>query len=114
MVINRGEVWLVQLPNSSGREQSGQRPAIVIQDAAYGLRSSLVLAVPLTSQTNATRFAATVPIIPSAQNGLSLPSVALVFQVRALDRNRFLQRLGFVSAPELSAVLDELNKLTGQ
>ena len=47
--MNRGEVCLVSLPFTSGHEQGGQRP-VVIQDAAYGQGSPLVLAVPLTSQ----------------------------------------------------------------
>jgi mRNA interferase MazF len=110
----RGEIWSVLLPIGTGREQGGQRPAIVVQDAFYGQLSPLVLIVPLTSQLSATRFSATVQIVPSSQNGLTLPSVALVFQTRATDRSRFVQRLGVLSSPDLSAVLEQLNKLTGQ
>ncbi len=110
----RGEVWSVSLPTGTGREQSGQRPAIVVQDAAYGQLSPLVLMVPLTSQLSAVRFSATVQIAPSLQNGLTLPSVALVFQIRALDRQRYVQRLGLLLPAELNAVLEQLNKLTGQ
>jgi mRNA-degrading endonuclease toxin of MazEF toxin-antitoxin module len=110
----RGEIWSVTLPSGTGREQSGQRPAIIVQDALYGQLSPLVLVVPLTSQLSALRFSATVQIAPSSQNGLALPSVALVFQTRATDRSRFVHRLGTLSPADLSAVLNELNKLTGQ
>ncbi|MBV9851848.1 MAG: type II toxin-antitoxin system PemK/MazF family toxin [Armatimonadetes bacterium] len=112
--MKRGEVWQVSLPAVAGREQGGQRPCVVIQDTAYGQRSPLVLIIPLSSQIGALRFPATVQIAPSAENGLSLPSVALVFQTRAADRSRFVQRLGALSAADLAAVLAELNKLTGQ
>ncbi len=30
--MNRDEIWLVTLPLASGREQGGQRPAVVLQD----------------------------------------------------------------------------------
>lgn len=97
--MKRGEVWMVTLPFTPGREQSGERPAVVVQDAAYGQGSPLVLIVPLTSQSGASRFPATVAVQPSPENGLTLESIAMVFQTRALDRSRFIRRLGIVSAP---------------
>ena len=108
-----GDVWMVELPFSSGREQSGERPAIVIQDEVYGQGSPLVLIVLLTSQLTALRFPASIDIAPSPSNGLSVRSVAIVFQARALDRSRFLRHLGEVSAEDLATILVELRNLTG-
>ena len=112
--MSRGAVWMVALPFMPGREQSGHRPAIVIQDSVYGQGSPLVLVVPLTSQLAAQRFPATVRIEPSATNGLSVPSVALVFQTRATDRERFVRRIGELSERDLDRVLAELSHLTGR
>ncbi len=105
---------MVALPFSGGREQSGERPAIVIQDTLYGQSSPLVLIVLLTSQGAALRFPASVLIKPSPQNGLSAPSVAMVFQARALDRARFRRRIGAVTEEDMATILTELNRLTGQ
>lgn len=112
--MTRGEVWQVSLPSVPGREQVGMRPCIVIQDAVYGQRSPLVLVVPLSSQPAALRFPATVEIAPTPENGLSVASIALVFQTRAADRSRFVRRLGALSTGDLQAVLTELNALTSQ
>lgn len=112
--MQQGEVWVVSLPFSGGREQSGERPALILQDAAYGQSSPLVLIALLTSQLAATRFPATVRIDPNPDNGLSLPSVAMVFQARALDRSRFLRQIGKVAPEQMTALLAELNQLTGQ
>ena len=112
--MQRGEVWSVSLPFSPGREQSGDRPAIVLQHALYGEGSPLVLTVPITSQVAALRFPAAVEIAPSSTNGLRQPSVAMVFQTRALDRHRFLRRIGVIDVADLSVILTELNRLTGQ
>lgn len=112
--MKRGEIWTVALPATAGREQSGQRPCLVIQDALYGQRSPLVLVVPLTSQLGALRFPATVQIEPAPLNGLSQTSVALTFQLRATDRSFFVRQLGSLATEELEAVLNELRKLTGQ
>lgn len=111
--MQRGDVWMVSVPASSGREQSGTRPAIVMQDATYRQSSPLVLVALLTSQLSALRFPAAVQITPSSQNGLTVPSVALVFQTRALDRTRFIRQLGTLTAADLQNVLEELRKLTG-
>jgi mRNA interferase MazF len=105
---------MVTLPFAAGREQSGQRPAAVIQDAVYGQASPLVLVVPLTTQLGALRFPATVRIEPSPENGLRTPSVAMVFQTRATDRSRFVRRIGELAPADLERLLTELAKLTGR
>ena len=112
--MKRGEIWTVALPITTGREQSGQRPCLIIQDAFYGQRSPLVLVVPLTSQLGVLRFPATVQIDPDLQNGLSQTSVALIFQTRAADRLLFVRKLGDLATDDLDKVIGELNKLTGQ
>ena len=60
--MERGEIWVVALPFSSEREQSGERPAIVLQDASFGQKSLLAFIALLTSQQSALRFPATVLI----------------------------------------------------
>jgi mRNA interferase MazF len=109
----RGEIWFVGLPFSSEREQSGERPAVVLQDAAYGQKSPLVLIALLTSQQSALRFPGTVLVQPSPTNGLTLPSVAMAFQARALDRIRFKRKVGEMEQAHLQAILDELQRLVG-
>jgi mRNA interferase MazF len=111
--MRRGDVWNVDLPLSSGKEQGGQRPAIVLQDEVYGQGSPLVLVALLTSQLAALRFPAAVRVEPSTENGLSVTSVAMVFQTRALDRRRFRSRLGNIEPALLDRVVAELRRLTG-
>lgn len=112
--MNRGEVWLITLPAVGGREQAGQRPAIVLQDSQYGQGSPLVIVVPLTSNLSASRFPGAVLIDPEPGNGLSTRSVAMAFQLRAVDRIRFRARLGNVSAAIISVVFAELDRLLGR
>ena len=74
----------------------------------------MVLVAPVTSQIGSLCFPATVRVNHSPQNGLSTPSVILVFQARAIDRVRFVQKMGTLAPEDLASVLAELNKLTGQ
>ncbi len=48
------------------------------------------------------------------ENGLRAESVALVFQLRAIDRRRLQERIGTVSTQVLNAMFEELGKLTGR
>jgi mRNA interferase MazF len=72
------------------------------------------LIVPFTGSQSATRFPGTVLVQPDSKNGLAVPSVALVFQMRALDKRYFLRRLGVLAAMTLDQIFAELDKLTGR
>ena len=74
-----GDIHWVELPPSTGHEQSGRRPAIIIQDDAYALKLPVVLSVPLTTATSTLRFPGTLLVQPSDENGLQHPSVAACF-----------------------------------
>jgi len=73
-----------------------------------------MLVVPLTTTQAALRFARTTRIQPSTENGLRQVSVALVFQLRAIDRQRVEERIGSVSSAVLNEIFAELDKLTGR
>jgi mRNA interferase MazF len=73
-----------------------------------------VLIVPFTSTQAALRFPGTLAVQPDAQNGLTVPSVALVFQLTAIDRTNCLQPLGALDPATLDQIFAELDKLTGR
>ena len=109
-----GEIHWVELPDSGGREQAGRRPAIVIQNDDYAGSLPTVLVVPLSSAIAALRFPGTAPIKADKSSGLRIDSVALVFQLRAIDRGRIKDKIGVVSESELVDIRSELTKLLGQ
>jgi mRNA interferase MazF len=106
-----GDVCAVEIPSSNGHEQSGSRPAIVIQASRYEDRLPTVLIVPLTSRLTAQSFPGTFLIQPDSDNNLKTASVALVFQLRAIDRRRVRRRLGRLSAPDLAQLRDQMKAL---
>lgn len=109
-----GDIHWVDLPAVGGREQHGRRPAIVVQDEAYGGKLPTVLVVPLTSTKKALRFAGTTLVSATVLSGLRNDSVALAFQCQAIDRKRLRDRLGQVTDEEKEEVLAELFKLFGR
>jgi mRNA interferase MazF len=109
--LKKGEVWRVRFPTSPGRAQAGERPAIIMQNDWSLAVLPVVLAVPFTSQLAAARFAGTLTVQPDAVNGLSVESVALVFQLGAQDKRNFLRRLGEIDPPTMDAILAIVRQL---
>ncbi len=109
--MTAGEVRWVELPARGGHAQAGRRPAIIVQ-ALSNLPTTLL--VPLTSQLDALRFAGTVLVEADSQNGLQKASVALVFQLTAVD-NRFIKdSLGVISEKLLKDIWTAFDLLMGR
>ena len=112
--MKRGEVVRVDLPRPNGapgREQFGLRPAIIVQDEPRFANLATVLIVPLTSNRLAEKFSGSITIHPTKSNGLSVASVALTQQIRAVDRKRIQDTLGDISADDLAALDTEIRLL---
>jgi mRNA interferase MazF len=112
--VTVGDIHWVELPATNGHKQGGRRPAVIVQDEAFGGQLPVVLAVPLTTASSTLRFAGTLLIQPTEENGLRQPSVALVFQIRAVDRRRIREHVGTLSATALAEVFVTLDKLLGR
>jgi len=102
----RGDVLLVNLPSSDKREQSGRRPVVAVQTDAAG--EPMLMVAPITSNLNALRFRFAVKIEPSNENGLTQTSVVMIFQMRAIDKNRIIKLIGKLSAEDLKRIDAEI------
>ena len=112
----RGDIVLVELPQpkgSAGHEQFGKRPALIIHDDATSNVVSVIMIIPFTSNTNVQRFPHTVLVQPSPENGLDVPSVLEVFQLRAIDKRRVSRRLGKLEIASMMLVEKEMKSLLG-
>jgi mRNA interferase MazF len=112
--MKKGEVWRVRLPLGPGHTQAGERPVVIVQDDPFNASLPTVLIVPFTSTQAATRFSGTLVVQPDGKNGLTIPSVALVFQLSALDKRGCLKRLGVLDPSTLDQVFAVLDQLTGR
>lgn len=100
----RGEVWLVNLDPTVGAEIRKTRPAVVVSSDAVGILP-VKLVAPLTDWKD--RYAHTswhVRIDPAASNGLSKASAVDALQLRGVDTQRLVKKLGRLSA----ATMDEI------
>src|SRR3989338_1469006 len=80
----KGEIWLANLPQWTGKEQLGKRPVLLMSKNV----TNLVIVIPLTSNLNSEKYHYTLKVKPSDKNCLTKDSVALIFQIRAIDIKR--------------------------
>ncbi len=110
--MKEGDIYLVEIPASGGHEQAGLRPAIIIQSSSLE-KLPTVLIVPLTSKMKAADFPFTFIIEPDQFNNLNNSSVALIFQLRAIDKRRIKNKLGELKQDKLKILKQNLREIMG-
>jgi mRNA interferase MazF len=110
----RGDVIYVDLPmpaGGAGHEQSGNRPAVILQSNNSPTNNPMMMIVPMTSKLTALRFPHTIEVTPSQQNGLRYPSVLLVFQLRAISKGRIQNTVGHLEDQYMRQLESEIKSL---
>jgi mRNA interferase MazF len=106
--LTKGDIWLVDIPETVGHEQYGTRPAVVLAEITHYL---IAVIVPITKNMNIASAPFTITIQPSRSNGLTVPSVALVLQIRAVDRKRLVRKLGALDSEDLTRLNSQLKQM---
>lgn len=99
--IKRGEIYLVRLDGSVGSEQSGTRPALIIQNEKGNQFSPTTLICPLTSSKRKP-YLPTHLLLTPGDSGIREPSVVLCEQLRVVDKSRLGKKLGEVTRLKLT------------
>ncbi|MBI5874849.1 MAG: type II toxin-antitoxin system PemK/MazF family toxin [Deltaproteobacteria bacterium] len=106
-----GGIYLVEIPASGGHEQQGLRPAIVVQTSENSDRIPTVLVVPFTTQIKAANFPFTFVVEPDSTNHLTSTSIALVFQLRAIDKKRIKSKIGSLNPSDMQILKQNLKNI---
>ena len=102
----RGEIWLVDFNPGRGSEQTGQRPALVLQNDAGNQNPRYPNTVVLAMSTKGKAIPFHIQIAPSPLNGLREVTFVKCEQVLTLAKARLLGTapLGRVTASEMRRV----------
>ena len=100
-MVKRGEVWLVNLDPTVGSEIQKSRPCLIVSPPEMHDHLSTVIAAPLTTKSRPAGFR--IPVHFKGQDGL-----ILLDQIRTLDKQRLIKRLGTISTPTLNRTLETL------
>ena len=99
--MNMGDIYIVDFPFSAGHEQTGNRPAVIVIDFH---ELPIAQIIPLTSQEQAKKYNHTVVIEGDEENCLDKTSIALLFQLRAIDKKRLKTQIGKLKAKDVERI----------
>ena len=100
----RGEVYLVTFDPARGHEIKKTRPALIIQNDIGNRHSPITIVAAITSKVSATPYPVEVGVTPTKGNGLTTPSSVELSQIRSIDRERLVKRLGILDAATMRRV----------
>ena len=84
---------------------------MVIQNDIGNRYSSVTIVAAITSTISPVPYPVEVVVQPTAANGLEVPSSIRLDQIRSVDRQRLVRRLGVVDSASISKV-DEAIKIS--
>lgn len=93
--IERGDLFWANLDPTIGVEIQKRRPVIVVSNNAINRYSQLVIVLPIT--TNLNHFSPSHVLLPKGEGGLQQDSKVVTEQIRALDQQRLVSKIGTAS-----------------
>lgn len=104
----RGEFYLTALDPTVGSEIQKTRPALIIQNDTSNRLSQTTIVAPITSTVRLPLSPVHALLAADQTTGLSVPSVALLNQIRTVDRRRLIKQLGVIDSATLRQVDDAI------
>jgi len=104
LVVNRFDVYLVNLDPTIGTEIQQTRPCVAISPDEMNRALGTVIVAPMT--TKGRPLPSRVAVTFQRKSGL-----IVLDQLRTVDRGRLVRRLGAVGTPALERVLEVLTEM---
>lgn len=100
--IKLGDIFYANLNPTIGSEQDGIRPVLVVQNNKGNRFSPTIVIIPITSSLSKASIPSHVEL--SNTTGLDKKSIALVEQIRTLDKKRLLRKITSIAKEDLENV----------
>lgn len=106
MVVRQGDVFWVDLGETSRSGPSFRHPHVVVQNEVFNRsRLSTVVVCTLTSNLKRAQVPGNV-LLEEGEANLPKPSVAIVSQLFTIDREDLVERIGTLSVERVRQILD--------
>jgi mRNA interferase MazF len=93
LILRRGEVVLVNFDPTVGSEIKKTRPALILQNDIANRHSPVTIVAAISSQIDTTVYPTEVLVLPP-EGGMGKPSLVLLNQIRTIDKQRVIKKLG--------------------
>lgn len=107
IIPKRGEIYLVNFDPAIGAEIKKTRPALILQNDIANRYSSVIIVAAITSFSD--KDGKTYPtevFIGDSEGGLDNNSIALLNQIRTIDKRRLVKKLGVLK----DKTIDQIGK----
>ena len=92
----RGEIWLVNFDPTLGAEIKKTRPAVILQNDISNQWSPVTIVAALTTRVQTKKYPTNVLLYPP-EGGLTDPSSIMLNQLRTVDKQRLIKKLGVLT-----------------
>jgi len=100
--ISRGDLYYADLNPVVGSEQGGIRPVLIIQNDIGNKHSPTVIIAAITSKSG--KAILPTHCLLSAESGLDRDSVALLEQIRTIDKRRLKDCIGALGQDDMQDI----------
>ena len=99
----RGEIFLVNFDPTVGAEIRKTRPALIIQNDTSNRYSPITIVAAITSHNGGKLYPTEIKV-GAAEGGLDNESLVLLNQIRSIDTQRLVRKLGALSPARMEEV----------
>jgi len=107
--MRQGEIWYGDLNPTKGSEQSGFRPFVVLSGNLLNQHLPVIIVAPLTTKIK--NYKGNPILSPNKENGLKSESEILIFHIRSISKDRFIEKVGTIEKSELQMAIKTLNDI---
>ncbi len=103
MELRRGDIYYADLNPVIGSEQGGTRPVLILQNDIGNRYSPTTIIAAITSRIRKAKLPTHVEL-PTDQSRLHVDSVALLEQLRTIDRQRLTEKVSHLDSSLMERV----------
>jgi len=105
VIPKQGEIYLVNFDPATGAEIRKTRPALILQNDIANRYSSVTIVAAITSFSDKDgKMYSTEVFIGDSEGGLDNDSVALLNQIRTIDKRRLVKKLGVLKDKTMAQI----------
>ncbi len=101
--IKQGDIFWADLNPVRGHEQAGCRPVLVLQNDLLNKNLNTIIIAPLTTNVSVKGFLTTY-FFSAKQSKLNKDSIALLYQIRTIDKTRLQEKLSQLSEQQMREI----------
>ncbi len=102
--VLRGDVFMASLDPAEGSEQAGTRPVVIVSRDAINQFSPVVVIAPITDAANKKKVYPSHVKITAGVGGLTMGSIVVCEQVRAISKTRLKRHVGKLDKAALTSI----------